>query len=76
MKYFKQLLIILLTIYAPVELTYWIIRAGFSFYPEMRGQFIGELTFIWVGYIIAVSLVIERLVKDVKHDAENRPRTY
>ncbi|KKM65810.1 hypothetical protein LCGC14_1487560 [marine sediment metagenome] len=52
-----KLIIILLTIYAPIELTRMIVWQYHYTYPELAGQFVFEVFFIWVFYLLGMYLV-------------------
>ena len=53
------LLICVLTIYAPVELTR-VILVGLEFWSRPVWHFMLEIAFIWVAYLIAMILVYKR----------------
>lgn len=60
MKYWLIMcLIILLTIYAPIELTRIIIRDMFPVYP--KGEFVFEIAFLWLCYLSAM-ITVRRLI--------------
>ena len=55
------LLIILLTAYAPLELTRVIIKS-FDIYPQDVGEFVAELSIFWTLYCVGIGLVY-RLIR-------------
>lgn len=55
MKHITLTLILLLTIYAPAELTRIIIRDMFPVYPV--GQFVFEIVFMWIAWLSAMIMV-------------------
>lgn len=56
MKVLWTLLVVLLTIYAPVELTRVIIV-----YTELQGEYVRELIILWTLYLAAVVIVYKLL---------------
>ena len=56
----KLLSLIILTVYAPIELTRYIFlySANYGF----KSEFIGELVIIWLGYIVAM-IAVGKLVR-------------
>ena len=56
-------LIILLTIYAPIELTRWIVVGVMVWYPQDRAQFVAEIAILWLFYISAMVLLGIKLLK-------------
>ncbi len=64
MRFLIALLICLLTVYAPIELTRLIIIYG------LQGEFIFEVCFIWVSYIIGMGLVYNLVKERYEHKRE------
>lgn len=52
MKWWVLIIILLLTMYAPIELTTVIIKGGFY------SQYWLEVAFIWEAYLIAMGIVL------------------
>lgn len=64
MKYWILALILALTAYAPIELTRVIVLSGWFYFPEMQGQFIGELITMWTLYLLIIPVFLKLNNKD------------
>jgi len=60
-RYLTIILITLLTIYSPLELTRAIFNWWFYWGEPMEWQFIFEIAFIWTLYLGAILIIIGRI---------------
>ncbi len=70
MEKLQALLICLLTVYAPIELT-WLIMVNKEIWSAYSGipiwQFMLEMALFWVMYIVGIALVYRRLKCPLKY---------
>jgi hypothetical protein len=67
-------LVMFLTGYQTLELTRYIIIAGFPVFPDMKIHFILELTVIW-GLYLSIPFVMNILIRELIRQAKKEVKT-
>jgi hypothetical protein len=57
-KYLLLLILMLLGLYPIAELTQLILVSGVYYYPELKGQFVGEIVVMWALYAAVIPVFL------------------